>query len=185
MGKFVLNGKRIYLESLIVKVTPEIIQLNMNDIELTKYMNAVPYPYAIEDANRYIKFLNVIKDDETMLQLGIFDNQNNEFIGVVSLEGIDFEDQNAELGYWIAKKFWGKGYAKEAATVILEYAFKKLDLFRIYATLQKENIKSLALLTSFGFQVEGLARNSVKNKGVFVDHYKCGLLKREWEKKNF
>lgn len=181
MSKLILKGKRIYVESLIDKVEPEIIQHYLNNLEQSKYMYAVPFPYTKEDAKRYFKYLEYTKEDETVYELGIFNNENGTFIGVISLSNIDFDCQNAEIGYWLVKDFWKKGYAKEAAELVIEYAFNKLDLYRIYAMLEKDNAASLALLNRLGFEVEGLMKKSVKNKGKFVDRYICGLLRDNWK----
>ena len=175
MRKLLLNGKRIYLETLTTKVDAKILQENINDFEQTKYMHEVPYPYTLEDAESYIKYLKSITDD-SCIELGIFNRSTDEFIGVVSLSNINYQYENGEIGYWIRKKFWNNGYAKEATQMLIRYAFQELNLVRIYATLQKENTGSLALLTSLGFQVEGLMRKSVKNKGKLVDRYICSLL---------
>lgn len=176
MRKLLLNGKRIYLQTITDKVDAKTLQKSINDVDQTKYMYAVPYPYTLKDAETYLKYLNSINDDSS-IELGIFDNFTNEFIGVISLHNIKYEYQNGEIGYWTRKKFWRNGYAKEAAKLLIKYAFQELKLIRIYATLQKENTGSLALLISLGFEVEGLMRKSVKNKGIFVDRYICSLIK--------
>lgn len=54
MRKLLLNGERIYLETLTTKVDAKILQENINDFEQTKYMHEVPYPYTLEDAESYI-----------------------------------------------------------------------------------------------------------------------------------
>ncbi|MBU5593010.1 GNAT family N-acetyltransferase [Clostridium sp. MSJ-4] len=180
MRELLLRGKRIYLETLTTKVDAKMLQENINDIEQTKYMYTVPYPYTLEDAESYLKYLNSISDDSS-IELGIFDNFTEEFIGVVSLENINHNYGNGEIGYWIRKRFWKKGYAKEATQMLIKYAFQELKLIRIYATLQKENTGSLALLTNLGFQVEGLMRKSVKNKGTLVDRYICSLLIEDYK----
>jgi [ribosomal protein S5]-alanine N-acetyltransferase len=182
LSKITLKGKRIYVENLIDKVTPGTIQYYLNDMEQSRYMHAVPYPYTIEDAQRYFKYLDYSRNDKTTYELGIFDNEQDTFIGVISLRTIDFNYQNAEIGYWLVKEFWKKGYATEAAELIIEYAFEKLDLYRIYATLEKDNVSSLSLLNRLGFEVEGLMKKSVKNKGKFVDRYICGFLRDKWNR---
>ena len=177
MRVLILKGKRIYLENIIDKVKPETIQHYLNDIEQSRFMHAVPHPYTKEDGESYFRYLESARNDERVYELAIFDNENDTFIGVVSLRNIDFHYQNGELGYWLVKDFWRKGYALEAAELLIKYAFEELDLCRIYATLEKDNAASLALLVRLGFEVEGLMKKSVKNKGEFVDRYICGLLR--------
>lgn len=181
MREVLLKSERIYLQTLTTKVDAKTLQENINHVEQIKYMHEVPYPYNLEDAESYLKYLNSITDD-SLIELGIFSILTEEFIGVVSLSNINYKFENGEIGYWIRKKFWNKGYAKESAQRLIKYAFEELNLIRVYATLQKENAGSLALLISLGFQVEGLMRKSVKNKGELVDRYMCSLLREDYSK---
>jgi len=185
MSKITLKGKRIYIENIIDRVKPETIQHYLNNIEQSRFMHAVPYPYTKEDAESYFRYLEAVRNDERVYELAIFDKENDTFIGVVSLRNIDFDYQNGELGYWMVKDFWRKGYASEAAELLIKYAFEELNLYRIYATLEKDNAASLALLVKLGFEIEGLMKKSVKNKGEFVDRYICGLLRDKRQKKVF
>lgn len=165
MRKLLLNCKRIYLETLTIKINAKTLKENINDIKQTKYMYAVPYPYTLEDAGNYIEYLNCITD-------------NFPFeLGVVSLNNINYKYGNSEIVYWIKREFSNNGYDKEATQMLIKYAFEELNLVRIYAALQKENTGSLALLTSLGFKVDRLMRKSVENKEKLVDRYICSLLK--------
>lgn len=176
MGNLVLMGERIYLQNIIERVEPEELQRTINCSDQIRYLHPVPYPYTLKDAQDYINYLKSIKDD-TIIEFGIFHKDTHEFIGVMCLENINYSHQNCEIGYWIKKERWKQGYAKEGANLAIKFAFEKLDLIRIYALLQKENTASLSLLTSLGFQVEGLMRKSAKNKGVLIDRYICSLLR--------
>lgn len=59
---------------------------------------------------------------------------------------------SAELGYWIAEEHWGKGYAGEASCVLIERAFEKLDVGKIYASYRVENTQSKRVLEKLGFR---------------------------------
>ena len=61
-------------------------------------------------------------------------------------------DGSAELGYWIAEEYWGKGYATEAGKVLIKRAFNDLGIKRIYATYRCENIASRRVLEKLGFK---------------------------------
>lgn len=110
MREVLLNGEKIYLETVTKRVDAKILQENINNIEQTKYMYAVSYPYTLKDAESYLGYLNSIKDDSS-IEFGIFNKTTDKFMGVVSLEHIDYKNENAEIGYWTRKKFWKKGYA--------------------------------------------------------------------------
>ena len=61
-------------------------------------------------------------------------------------------DGSAELGYWIAEKYWGNGFAVEASKRLLEHAFDDLEIDRIYATYRVENTQSKRVLEKLGFK---------------------------------
>ena len=60
--------------------------------------------------------------------------------------------QSAELGYWIAEPYWGKGLVVEASKVIIRHAFDDLDIKQIYATYRIENTQSKRVLEKLGFR---------------------------------
>lgn len=58
---------------------------------------------------------------------------------------------SAELGYWIAEEYHGRGYATEASRILIKRAFEDLNIQRIYASYKKENIASKRVLEKLGF----------------------------------
>lgn len=85
----------------------------------------------------------------------------------------------AELGYYIAEEYWGKGIMTEAVKQICEYVFSMSDIIRIYAEPFAYNTASCRVLEKSGFQYEGtLRKNAVKN-GKVLDMKMYSLLK--WE----
>ncbi len=105
----------------------------------------------------------------------------------VTLEGqligdlaFKLEDRQAELGYSFDPQFQGRGYATEAITALLEYAFSTLALHRIHATTDPRNTASIRLLEKLGFRKEGHLLENLWFKGVWADDVLFGLLAREW-----
>ncbi len=58
----------------------------------------------------------------------------------------------AELGYWIAEPYWGRGFAAEASNALIKRAFDELDVEVIYATYRVENNQSKRVLEKLGFK---------------------------------
>ncbi len=87
--------------------------------------------------------------------------------------------QTAELGYYIAEEYWGKGIMTEAVKQICEDVFANSDIIRIYAEPFAYNVASCRVLEKVGFQYEGTLRsNAVKNSKV-IDMKMYSLLKEE------
>lgn len=61
-------------------------------------------------------------------------------------------DGSAELGYWIAEEYWGRGFAVEASETLITHAFDDLDIDRIYASYRIENSQSKRVLEKLGFK---------------------------------
>ena len=96
-------------------------------------------------------------------------------IGVFRQENI--HRQTAELGYYIAEGYWGKGIMTEAVQQICRYVFDNSDIIRIYAEPFAYNAPSCRVLEKAGFQYEGtLRKNAVKN-GRVIDMKMYALLK--------
>ena len=68
-------------------------------------------------------------------------------------------DDSAELGYWVAEEFWGRGYAVEASRALIKRAFDELDVKVIYATYRCENSQSKRVLEKLGFEFHGELTN--------------------------
>lgn len=79
--------------------------------------------------------------------------ETDEFVGRIGLEEVDFQahfSPNVELGYRIAYKYWGKGYATEGARAALEYGFQGLQLEEIVAFTPVQNVRSQLVLERIG-----------------------------------
>ena len=114
----------------------------LNDKEVSKWLENVPFPYLDEDADRWINSLTI-----NNLQFNIF--LDNNLIGGVGLK------ENYRLGYWLGKDYWGNGYATETSKELIEYASKELNIKKIKARYMTENTSSAAVLEKLGFKEVG------------------------------
>jgi RimJ/RimL family protein N-acetyltransferase len=87
----------------------------------------------------------------------------------------------AELGYELEPRHWGKGYASEAARAMVAYGFGALELDRVFAYPLGENEVSWRLMERLGMRREGVLRDQANLRGRRVDTYLYGLLKEEWK----
>ena len=93
-----------------------------------------------------------------------------QFAGVISLHTINIKNHTAEIGYWMEKSMRGKGIGTIAAKMITDYGFRSLGFRRIDGLADVENTASQKLLTSAGFQKEGILRNKVtRDDGRQID----------------
>jgi len=103
-------------------------------------------------------------------------DQPEQMIGTVCLYHISNLYSHAELGYKFSTKYQHKGYASEAVEKLLDIAFFELNLHRITAHVQEENVPSIRLLEGLGFEKEGICRDYLYLHGAWRNHIQYSLL---------
>ena len=101
-------------------------------------------------------------------------------VGDCALQVDGREPYRAEIGFTLAREHQGKGFASEAVSRLLDYAFDELGLHRVFAIADCRNKPSWALLERVGLRREGHFLESVWFKGEWSDEYLYAVLKDEW-----
>jgi RimJ/RimL family protein N-acetyltransferase len=81
----------------------------------------------------------------------------------------DILRKNAEIGYWLAEDYWGKGIVTDAIHQIVKYGFENLDIVRIFARIYGTNIPSQKVVEKCGFKLEGKYDKTLFKNGEFLD----------------
>lgn len=139
--------------------------------------DGLPYPYTEQDRKEFISAMLSADENETF---AFAITVNNMVIGSIGIfrQG-NIHRQTAELGYYIAEEYWGKGIMTEAVKQICEYVFANSDIIRIYAEPFAYNIASCRALEKAGFQYEGTLRSNAVKNGKVIDMKMYSLLKEE------
>ena len=139
--------------------------------------DGLPYPYTEQDGKEFISAMLSADENETF---AFAITVNNMVIGSIGIfrQG-NIHRQTAELGYYIAEEYWGKGIMTEAVKQICEYVFANSDIIRIYAEPFAYNIASCRALEKAGFQYEGTLRSNAVKNGKVIDMKMYSLLKEE------
>jgi ribosomal-protein-alanine N-acetyltransferase len=109
-------------------------------------------------------------------------HDSGSLIGAMGLV-ITSRFDHAELGYWVGRPYWGRGYCTEAANAVIRYGFAGLGLHRIHASHFARNPASGRVMRNLGMKQEGILREHVKKWGKYEDLVVFGLLKHEWEQR--
>lgn len=153
---------------------------------LAKYLNnkkiwdncrdSLPYPYSESDAQQFIQFvLNQNGQNNYCIEV------NQEAAGNISFaRGIDVKRHNAELGYWLAEPYWGKGIMTQMLVLAISSYFFHTDVIRIYANVYAGNMSSMRVLEKTGFRKCGIHRNACFKNGKFLDCHYYELLKADF-----
>ena len=94
--------------------------------------------------------------------------------------GMRWNIQSCTVGYGIHNTRWGEGFGKEALSVAIEIAFRKLKFFRIEAHIHPSNKASIALAKSVGMRKEGLLRGFNTHNNKRVDNCVFAITAQEW-----
>lgn len=124
-----------------------------------------PHPYTARDGRAFIK-QTLAQVPETTFAIAV----GSEAVGCIGyqLQG-DVERVSAEIGYWLAEPFWGRGIATDALVATTGYAAAKHGLTRVYALPFASNTASCRVLEKAGYRLEGRLRRSAVKNGSVID----------------
>lgn len=105
------------------------------------------------------------------VDLAIELSKEKKLIGSISLSIQRGDDRIASFGYAVNRRYWGQGYATEAADALLSRAFQKLRLHRVWATCDTRNVASWRVMERVGMKREAAFRRDVFQKGEWRDSY--------------
>jgi RimJ/RimL family protein N-acetyltransferase len=101
-------------------------------------------------------------------------------IGGIGLElQTDVYAHSAELSYWIAQPYWGRGFATRAVAALTDHAFARMRLARLYARVFDGNAASQRVLEKCAYEVEGRLRKAVVKDGRYVDQFLYAKLRAQ------
>ena len=137
----------------------------------------MPYPYTEQDGIDFISAILSANENKTFAFAITTEGKVIGSIGVFRQGNI--HRLTAELGYYIAEEYWGKGIMTKAVKQICKYVFDNSDILRIYAEPFAFNAASCRVLEKAGFQYEGTLRSNAIKNGKVIDMKMYSLLKSE------
>ena len=153
----VRNWRRDDLDALLRYANNPKIAANLRD--------QFPHPYTRRDG---IDYLNYVRACDVPMAFAV--ELNGEAIGGIGFRlGTDIARRSAEMGYWLAEPFWGRGLTTRAVTAASDWAFDAYNVVRIFALVFSHNVASARVLEKAGFQLEGTLRRSAIKNGVVLD----------------
>ena len=115
------------------------------------------------------------------VQYGIENIESRQLIGDCAIKLDQYDTRIAEIGITISNLEQKKGFAKEVLLGILTFLFDKKEIHRVVEIVDAENIASINLLKSTGFNQEGHFIENIFFKGKWGSEFQYAMLKREWD----
>jgi ribosomal-protein-alanine N-acetyltransferase len=163
---------RIYLRTPEEKDLDQILALWTNPA-VTRHIGGPREPQVVLD-----HFRQVTRDPEAFAQeeaewwWSIVELHSGELVGLCHLIGKEVEGQTeVDVGYFLLPAYWGQGYATEAASVIVAYAFCELQLESVVAIIDPGNNASVSVARRLGMQLE---QEVLRSDGVTRRVYRLG-----------
>jgi RimJ/RimL family protein N-acetyltransferase len=165
-----MKKTKIKLRKLKVSDSKIVYKLFSNDnvlrnLAITKSANELTYKIERNWIINAIKSYNKKKPDSLHLAITV----EEVYIGNIGAHKIDFDNEKAEIGYWLGEPYWGKGYGTMAVKVFVKLLINKFNFKRIEACPYSHNIASQRVLEKAGFIYEGERRKVLKKKNKFYD----------------
>lgn len=178
----ILETQRLILRPFTLADAPDVQRL-AGERDIAAVTQNIPHPYKDGMAEQWIATHSSALQNGTGITFAIVLRENDLLCGAIGL-GINKANNNAELGYWIGKPYWGRGYCTDAARSLLQYGFETFELHRIHSGHFSHNPASGRVMQKIGMKYEGCRRQYVFKWGNYVDLELYGILKSEWKQKN-
>ena len=135
--------------------------------------DAFPHPYTMSDAEHWVR---TARSASPVTAFAI--EADLAAVGAIGLRlRDDVFRHSAEIGYWLAEEYWGRGIATEAVVAVTEYGFSTFGLHRIYAGVFASNPASMRVLRKAGYQLEGVMRKGVLKDGRMIDEHVYAMVR--------
>lgn len=132
--------------------------------------------------NNVLKNNNISIENRMAYEYAVFSKTEDCFIGFAD---IDIHKKNSsggygEIGYFLLPEFWGRGYATEIATMLIEVGFKHINLHKIEASCNYNNLESENIMQKIGMVKEGELRKIRCKDNRWDNEKRYSILIEEW-----
>lgn len=130
----------------------------------------IPYPYTEADFQAWLEVVEKATKQQGQPVHWAIRNEQGFLIGGSGFDGFQVgKSHRAEIGYWLAKPYWGQGIMTSVVRTLCEYAFAEFGLAKITAHVFADNSASAKVLEKCGFKQEGFLRKHYLKDGKFLD----------------
>jgi RimJ/RimL family protein N-acetyltransferase len=151
---------------------------HLNDKDIYDRMLRIPFPYTEKAADEWLALVAKITQQQGRPVHFVIRSTDDALIGCCGFDDLKIgESHRAEVGYWLAKPFWGRGIMSAVVQRLCQHAFAAFELVKITAHVFAHNPASARVLEKCGFQEEGFLRKHYRKDGQFIDARLFALLR--------
>lgn len=146
--------------------------LGISEFAVARWLTSVPWPYTLTMAQDFLRSVPRPSPERSFF---IVEHKRKGLIGCVAL--LD------ELGFWIARPHWHRGYAQEAASALIDWHFEDTASTAIASSAHRDNHASLRLKARLGFVATGTQMRFSQALQHNVEHVTTELSRADWQGK--
>ena len=150
--------------------------------DVTRYLLWSPHP-DLSYTREYLRYIQSRYALGDFYDWAVIDRESRRMIGTCGFTRISTENRSGEIGYVLSPDFWGRGYAVEAASLVMKFGFEELGLHRIEARFMQGNDRSLAVMKKLGMEFEGYHIDEIFVKGSYRTVGVCAVTAEQYDKK--
>lgn len=166
----ILETERLILRPPTGADIPDIVRL-VGDFEVSKNLATVPHPYTEKDGRDFLAKAQKGWASGEDMPFCILGKPNGTYAGMCGVH----PNRNWEIGYWLGKPYWSQGYATEAASRIVAFAFDEKDAECLAAEWFFDNPASGRVLEKLGFTKTGETMSNCLARGHKVPAHSVAL----------
>jgi RimJ/RimL family protein N-acetyltransferase len=173
-----LETERLYLRPPQLEDAPAVREL-VSDERIARMTLNIPHPYPEDGAITWIQ--RILSSDNSNAYPRMIERKDDDtLVGHIGM-GITPRHNRAEVGYWVGVPYWGRGYATEALSAMIDFGFSQLSLHRITGQYYVSNPASGRVMEKVGMIFEGTLRDHVRRGKEYKTLGVRGILRQDWE----
>lgn len=150
----------------------------VHDDEVTRYMMTGVFPMTEEALQREYDRIDA---NDAEIVLAVIRKEDGAMVGTAGLYGIAWQARSAEFRIFLGdKSAWNGGLGSEAAALMVQYAFDRLNLNKVWLGVNDENKGAIKSYENAGFAHEGTLRQEIYRNGRYYDALRMSLLRADW-----
>lgn len=164
-----LNTSRLLLRLPITDDVKLIFKKYAQDDEVARFLTWYPHEKT-KTTKAFIERCMKCWEGGPAYPWVIMRKEDNELLGMIEMRIDGF---SADIGYVIARQYWGNGFAPEAARIIIDWALKQDDIYRVWAVCDVDNAASARVMEKAGMQREGILHRFIVHPNIGSEPRDC------------
>lgn len=146
-----------------------------NNYNIYKNTLYLPYPYSLVDALLWMESHFDNFEAGKSFEFAVTGKESGELFGAIALSN-NQRFNHGEIAYWIGEEYWGRGYATEAAEVIVQFAFSEKKYHKVFARCFHSNPASGRVLEKLGMREEGILIDHIRKENRYENLVHYGII---------